>query len=214
MFRNIFFKAFKIFWVIIKLFVTIKEFDATNRQAEMETRGKDETGERLKVCCLSDYFNLVADTLNTEQVEFIRSDVGDGWCWFLEANANSLQKLQACFLLNFFLGRMEHDLDKHLVPRCWRCYFVLHLVWRTFYRVKYLFFYPTFWYHFDISSHQIRHWNLLVVKKTTIAVLISLEHWQCNTHNCSHCEVCGTVGVCVWVEKKTFSPPLCQRQAR
>lgn len=78
MFRNIFFKAFKIFGVIIKLFVTIKEFEATNRQAEMETRGKDETGERLKICCLSDYFYLVADTLNTEQVEFIRSAVGDG----------------------------------------------------------------------------------------------------------------------------------------
>lgn len=46
----------KMFRVIIQLlFVPIKEFDATNRQAEKMTRRRDETGERLKVyvCCLS-----------------------------------------------------------------------------------------------------------------------------------------------------------------
>lgn len=100
------------------------------KQAEKETRRRDETAERLKVyvCCLSQLsFLLVADTLYTERAEFIRSAVGDWWCGFLEANTNSSQKLQACFLVNFVLGRMEHHMDKHLDPGTLKMFFYRYL---------------------------------------------------------------------------------------
>lgn len=100
-------------WSVLN--VSVWEFDATFPD---RPSGRQMKQARLKVhvCCFPLlYFLLEADGLYTERVY----QVCRGWLmiWgFLEANTDLFQKLQACILTNFVLGRKNHHLDDHLVP--------------------------------------------------------------------------------------------------
>lgn len=117
----------------IKMYIHKEAHSSTVKHKTHRFMQQTETGQERhnkggdpSVLCLLSRFFLVADTLYSEQTEFIRSAEGDWWCGFLEATTNSSEKLQACFLVNFVLGRMEDHLDEHLDPRTLRMLWFRH----------------------------------------------------------------------------------------
>lgn len=124
--RNILLPSYRppiVFQIIIQwMFVHIKGFERYVPR-KSEKRRTDQTEAKLKVhvCCFSQLYSW----LQTLFTQFIGSAVGDWWWGCLEANTDSFQKLQACILVNFVLGRMEHHLDKHRDSRTPKVFFVL-----------------------------------------------------------------------------------------